>query len=123
MSIALSLGHWGKTSRPRDRGAMGVGPHGEVVVEAWEALPLLTSVALGIEKARHEALILAQGNYYHRNKAANEWGADLYLEFHLNAGGGNYSMVLFDERGGQKRKDQALALAIAMKEALGTGGF
>ena len=123
MKIALSLGHWGKFSRPHDRGATGTDDQGKLAVEAWEALPLLVEVALRLEHQGHEVLLLTYGNYSHRNRAANAWGAELYLEFHLNAGGGRYSMVLYDARGGDVRQSQALELAKAMSQAMGNGAY
>jgi N-acetylmuramoyl-L-alanine amidase len=46
----------------------------------------------------HNVISLGDGHYVDRHKRANSYKADAYIALHLNAGKGDYSLVLHDAR-------------------------
>ena len=111
MKVALMLGHWGKRSRPKDRGATS----GDAV-EAHIAAKLLVASAIEIEKLGHEALMLTYDNYKEREEFANMMNSNFLFAFHLNSAEkpGNYGLILYDDRGPLNReysKDLVFSLA------------
>lgn len=110
--LILDIQHTGKP-HVRDRGA-GFDIDGDGVVEGHEYEALLTPVYAGAAEdyanaKGHETAILLHGKYSDRHARANamararphDWC--LYVACHLNAGGGDYGLVLHDERSGLGR--------------------
>lgn len=89
--VLISPGHYGKPTR--DAGAVGVLGEERLLVLRY-AVPM----ALALEAFGWETFITAAGTYIERQAEANRLGVDLFLAPHVNAGGGNYGAVLFDDR-------------------------
>lgn len=107
--LILDIQHIGKPNNPRDVGAH-VDIDGNGMKDAWEAEAALTPIyayaaAAAAESLGHVAIVVNQGHYWQRHNAANALAASrkgkgkvLYVACHLNAGGGNYGLVLHDSR-------------------------
>jgi len=97
VNISFMLGHWGKRSRPNDRGVSSNG-----YVEAYENLKLMADVAIAIEEKTNKAIrvqLLCDGNYSERAQRSNQIGSKLFIAWHLNyTPGGNYTLVIYDHR-------------------------
>jgi N-acetylmuramoyl-L-alanine amidase len=95
----VDVQHLYKLDRPDDRGArfeLANGTH------LWEAdAAMLYAQAMVSWFKERGAVVLTNdpstgtlvGSYGRRNRAANAWGASVYLACHLNAGGGNYALA------------------------------
>ncbi len=103
--VALTIGHAGRPSKAGDRGA-AFGGREEVEVAARYVLAMDQELRrLGVE-----CLPLMGGGYAEHWALADGWGADVYLNCHVNAGGGDYAAIFFDHR---SAKGAALARAVA----------
>lgn len=98
MLICLDLGHAGKPSRPDDRGAAANG-HTEVSL----CTPVVHTLDARLRERGHHVLLFPGGEYRDRWQRAHAWGADVYLQFHANAGGGDYASAYHDHRSSRGR--------------------
>jgi len=98
MKVALDIGHLYKRSQPTDKGAFYKGVYEasfvyDYVRKAYELL----SKETGIEVYRSNPVDgILVGDYWERRKWVNERFSkdDIYLQCHLNAGNGNYALVM-----------------------------
>jgi N-acetylmuramoyl-L-alanine amidase len=98
MKVAVDVQHLYRPNHPRDQGSVYSTAFGKVT-EAHVTLIYAAALhdwllswgaeVLSNDPARGELV----GRYSERNRAAVEWGADLYLACHLNAGGGSYAAI------------------------------
>lgn len=105
--LILDIQHVGKPRNPNDRGAH-VDIDGNGLKDAWEAEAALTPIyalaaAAEADAQGHVGIIINSGHYWQRHDAANALathhkGKVLYVACHLNAGGGDYGLVLHDSR-------------------------
>lgn len=107
MLIALDIGHRGKPSRLRDRG---------VVRDGVEETDLTTRYAVvadrELRRLGHECILLGDGEYADRWARADGYGAAVYAQLHVNAGGGDRGEVFYDHRSSRGAK---LAQAVAVE--------
>ncbi len=105
MIVAATIGHAGRPSRLADRGAVFEG------VEETSAVRRYTD-ALDQELRRlgHGCVLLSDGEYRDQWARADGLGAGVYLNCHVNAGGGDRGLVLHDHRSARGR---ALAEGVA----------
>jgi len=94
MRIALDIGHMGKRSRPLDRGSVnGIYREANLVLTyakaAWEYL----------ESKNHIVYLLCYDNYSNRQTFCDAIKADVHIQCHLNAPGGNYALIAYREDG------------------------
>lgn len=119
MVVILDRQHFGKPGRD-DLGA-GVDLNDDGVIEREEREAVLTlgyieAAKEMLEADNHKVFILDSGWYGDRHERAVElakaYPDDMvaYIACHLNAGGGDYSVCLYDHRSGGGRK---LALSVA----------
>lgn len=106
----LDVQHAGRPSRPGDLGAQGREvPYVRGYVSATRA---------ALEACGVEVVVLEQGEYADRHAAARDLVASrqpdraLYVACHLNAGGGDYGLVLHDSR---SRSGQRAAETVAWR--------
>ncbi len=90
MRICLDIGHMGKRTRPIDRGAVFQGyREAELVlaytVAAWKLL----------EAKSHVVYLLCHDNYSARQDFCDVIKADVHVQCHLNAGGGQYGLIAY----------------------------
>lgn len=116
--IVISRDHIGKPDRLDDRGAAadtdGDGIIGHDEREAYFTRWIAGFTEDALVALGHEVIPISDGTYAARHARANDYGADIYLALHLNAGAGNYSLVLYDYRSRRGRGD-ALAEAISRR--------
>lgn len=111
--LILDIQHSGKPSRPSERGA-SADVDGDGKTAVWETEAALTPIyaseaTVQATKLGHSCVVLASGTYAERhvksNQLAREYpGKVLYVACHLNAGGGDYGLVLHDSRSVQGRR-------------------
>jgi hypothetical protein len=123
MIVIFDRQHYGKPNQ-NDLGA-GVDLDGDGTVETAEREANLTPLYYLPAKAALEALghtvyVLDSGWYSERHQRADDIARNnphelvAYLACHINAGGGDYAVMIHDTRsGGGKRLAEALAQAIA----------
>lgn len=93
LRVVLDAGHRAKHSKPNDRGA-AAGGYTEVDI----VLPCLLAVDARLRGYGHDVLLLLSGEYPDRWQEAHAWGADAYVQGHMNSDGGDYGAVFFDHR-------------------------
>jgi hypothetical protein len=119
MVVILDRQHFGKPGRD-DLGA-GVDLNDDGVIEREEREAVMTLVYIEAAKQKleadgHKVIIIDSGWYADRHEEAvgiaHAHPDDMcaYIACHLNAGGGDYSVCLYDHRSGGGRK---LALSVA----------
>ncbi len=92
--IALLLGHF-----PTDPGAVAdVDLDGDLDQERDLARRYMLAAATELRALGVDVLIIEDGTYSDRLRAAERAGSDLVVWCHLNAGGGGYGLVLVDAR-------------------------
>lgn len=105
MIAILDWQHHGKPGR-NDRGAsFDVNGDGELEYETELTRGYIDAAAHVLESAGHHVYIFDDGTYRSRHARANTIARAIaepvaYLACHLNAGGGDYGMVLYDWRSG-----------------------
>lgn len=126
MIVILDRQHYGKPGRD-DLGA-GVDLDGDGVIEREEREAVMTltyieSAKKLLEADGHTVFVLDSGWYSERHEKAVEIAKahpdDMcaYVACHLNAGGGDYSVCLYDHRSGGGRK-LALSIAASLSDEL-----
>ena len=93
MIIAATIGHAGRPSRWADRGAVFEGTEEVSVVRRY-----LDAADAELRRLGHEVVLLSDGEYAAQWARADAYGADVYLNCHVNAGRGDYGLVLYDHR-------------------------
>lgn len=99
LKVAVDVQHLYQEDKPQDRGATFFLLDGSHVCEA--GLATIYAASIGHALAGRGAQVLTNdpahgimvGHYWTRNRAANAWGAQLYLACHVNAGGGDYGLA------------------------------
>ncbi len=113
MIIAITIGHAGRESRPADRGA---------VVEGIEEVSVVRQYTDALDRELrafgHTVYLLSDGPYSEQWKRADGYNAAIYLNCHVNAGGGDRGEFFYDHRS-QKGKALAEQLAREVQLALG----
>jgi N-acetylmuramoyl-L-alanine amidase len=94
MLVALTVGHAGRPSKKfADFGASAsAGLEVEVVRQYTAALER------ALRKIGHKCVILSDGDYSDQWKRADSYGVDVYLNCHMNAGGGDRGEFFYDHR-------------------------
>lgn len=54
--------------------------------------------------AKYEIKFFDHNSYTARQEGANAWGADLYVEQHLNSGGGDYALAVVGSNASEMSK-------------------
>ena len=109
MILAITIGHAGRASRPQDRGAVCEGVEEVSVVRTYTDL-----LDRELRKRGHTVYLLSDGSYSEQWARADAYKADIYLNCHVNAGGGDRGEFFYDHR---STKGKALAEAIANRVA------
>ena len=104
MKIVLSVGHVGKVSNPRDRGAEYQGSR-----ESDLVLIYALSAFQHLEKQGHLVYLLTYGDYSERKKFCRKIGAELHLQLHLNSAEKPGDYALIEYRKSNENKCSALA--------------
>ena len=103
--IYINPGHGGT-----DSGAVGIGGR----QEKDDALRYASAVANELRAAGHEVKLERDGDYYISvtdiAKKANAWGADLFIAFHRNSGGGVGAECLIVSTASETSKKMAQAI-------------
>ena len=113
MILAITIGHAGRASRPQDRGAVF-----EEVEEVSVVRQYTDLLDCELRKRGHTVYLLSDGSYSDQWKRADIYGADIYLNCHVNAGGGDRGEFFYDHR---STKGKALAEALAKETQLALG--
>ena len=111
MKIYINPGHGGT-----DSGAVGIGGR----QEKDDALRYASAVADKLSTAGHEVKLERDGDYYISvtdiAKKANAWGADLFIAFHRNSGGGTGAECLVVSSASEVSHRMAQAIQNALVE-------
>ena len=116
MLVVLDRQHAGQIGRPKDRGAaFDIDRDG--VVEDHEREAMITPGYILAAEARlialgHDVIVMSDGTYPARALRAIDYGADVYVACHANAGAGDYGAPIANAG---SVKGAALAAAIAGK--------
>nr|DAG75690.1 MAG TPA: Cell wall hydrolase autolysin [Caudoviricetes sp.] len=107
--IYINPGHGGT-----DSGAVGVGGR----QEKNDALRYASAVAEKLRAAGHDVKLERDGDYLINVKdiaaKANAWGADYFIAFHRNSGGGTGAECLIVSSASQKSREMAQAIQNAL---------
>lgn len=99
--IVLDRQHVGKPGK-NDTGAWGDfdkdGQHDVVESEAIITAYYGFACEVKLRTLGHNVIVISDGPYADRHERAKRYKADVYVALHLNAGGGDYSLVLHDHR-------------------------
>ncbi len=107
MLIAITVGHTGRPSKDfKDMGA--VLPSGTTEVEVVR--DYVAALERALRAKGFQVVVLSDGSYQDQWKRADEYGAAVYLNCHMNAGGGNRGELFYDHR---SSKGKVLASLIA----------
>lgn len=66
--------------------------------EAMLTAKYLLAAEIKLRELGHRVIVSGDGRYADRHVRANAAKADVYIAAHVNAGGGNYGLCLFDHR-------------------------
>lgn len=91
--IVATIGHAGRPSRWNDRGACFDG-----VEEVTAVRRYLGSMDAELRRLGHQVALLSDGEYREQWARADAYGAQVYLNAHVNAGAGDYGLVFYDHR-------------------------
>lgn len=105
MLVAATIGHAGRLSRLRDRGAVAGGLEEVSLVRRYT-----DALDRELRRLGHDCILLSDGRYSDQWARADKAGSRVYLNCHVNAGGGNRGEVFYDYRSPRGR---ALAEAVA----------
>ena len=116
MRVILDRQHAGNAGRINDRGA-AFDVDADGVVEDHEREAMLTPGYILAAEARlialgHEVIVISDGTYPARALRAIDYGADVYVACHANAGAGDYGLAVANVG---SARGAALATAIAGK--------
>jgi len=109
MIVAATIGHAGRPSRWADRGVVFEGTEEVSVVRRY--LDVADHALRGLG---HTVVLLSDGEYSAQWARADQVQAGVYLNCHVNAGGGDRSELFHDHR-----SDRGKALAEAVVAELG----
>lgn len=105
MIVAATIGHAGRPSKWADRGAVFEGVEEVSVVRRY-----LDAMDHELRRLGHTAVLLGDGEYSDQWARADGYGADVYLNAHVNGGKGDRGLVFYDHRSARGR---ALAATLA----------
>lgn len=97
LRVAVDVQHLYRTDRPHDQGTLYVLPDHTHITEGQAATVYAAALAGQLVEWGAETLTndpargILTGTYPERNRAADAWGAHVYLACHVNAGGGSYA--------------------------------
>jgi len=96
--VVLDRQHAGQVGRIADRGAQADLDHSGGI-DAHEREAMLTPGYILAAEARlialgHEVIVISDGTYAARALRAIDYGADVYVACHANAGAGNYGLAV-----------------------------
>lgn len=132
MIVIFDRQHYGKPNKPQDRGA-AVDLDGDGTIENDEKEANLTPgyylpAKDMLERRGHSVYVLQEGYYGPRHQKANRIAAVnprhrvAYVACHINAGKGDYSAMIHDQRSaGGKALAEALAAAFGARKNTLTG--
>ena len=132
MIVIFDRQHYGKPNRPQDLGA-AVDLDGDGVIENDEKEANLTPgyyrpAKEALERLGHSVYVLEEGYYSARHRKANRIAEVnpaqrvAYIACHINAGKGDYSVMIHDERSrGGKRLADCLAASFSKNRPSLTG--
>jgi len=117
--VILDRQHAGQVGRIADRGAQADLDHSGGI-DAHEREAMLTPGYILAAEARlialgHEVIVISDGTYAARALRAIDYGADVYVACHANAGAGDYGLAVANVG-----STQGAALAAAITRHLGT---
>ena len=92
MLVALDVGHIGKPHSIRDKGAVYNG-----ICEADLVLFYVTITRSLLEMRNVNTVLLTHQEYSQRKLFCKQVRADIHLQCHLNAAGGKYGLILYNE--------------------------
>lgn len=98
MLICATVGHAGRMSRLRDRGAAFEGVEEVHVVRAY-----LDAMDAELRRLGHDVILLSDGEYSDQWLRVDRYGAGVYLAGHVNAGKGDRGEVFYDYRSARGR--------------------
>ena len=110
MIIAATIGHAGRPSRWADRGAAFEGAEEVSAVRRY-----LDACDQELRRLGHTVVLLSDGEYSAQWTRADQYKASVYLNCHVNAGGGDRGELFYDHR---STRGRALAESVAA-EAFG----
>ena len=105
MIIAATIGHAGRPSRWADRGVAFEGGEEVSAVRRY-----LDAADQALRALGHSVVLLSDGEYSAQWARADRYQASVYLNCHVNAGGGDRGELFFDHRSPRGR---ALAASVA----------
>ena len=105
MIIAATIGHAGRPSRWDDRGAAFEGTEEVSAVRRY-----LDAADKELRALGHTVVLLSDGEYSSQWTRADQYQAQVYLNCHVNAGGGDRAELFHDHR---STRGQALAGSVA----------
>ena len=105
MIIAATIGHAGRPSRWADRGAAFEGAEEVSAVRRY-----LDACDQELRRLGHTVVLLSDGEYSAQWTRADQYQAGVYLNCHVNAGGGDRGELFYDHR---STRGQALAESVA----------
>lgn len=105
MIVCVTIGHAGRPGRLDDRGAVYDGIEEVTLVRGY-----VDELDRALRQRGHQCIVLSDGHYRDQWARADGYGADVYLNAHVNAGGGDHGLVLHDHR---STRGKALAEAVA----------
>jgi len=111
MKIALDVGHMGKVSRPRDRGAVY-----HKIKESNIVLLYVVSAMGHLERDGHIVYLICNDDYKYRQEFCRKAKVDLHLQCHLNAGKGSYSLIRYKDNGAEPLVDIMLDKFLKLKD-------
>ncbi len=107
MILAATIGHAGRPSRWSDRGAAFEGAEEVSVVRRY-----LDAFDREARSLGHTVVLLSDGEYASQWARADLYKASVYLNCHVNAGGGDRGELFYDHRSARGR---ALAESVAVE--------
>lgn len=113
MIVALTIGHAGRPHNPADRGAAYEGVSEVSVVRRYTDL-----IDAELRRRGHTCYLLSDGAYSDQQARADSYGASVYINCHVNAGGGDRGEVFYDYRS-TKGPKLALLIAEALQRRMG----
>lgn len=93
MIVAVTIGHAGRPSKLKDRGAVY-----ENIEEVTLVRRYTDALDQHLRKLGHDCILLSDGPYSDQWARADAYGAQVYLNCHVNAGGGDHALLLHDHR-------------------------
>lgn len=112
MIVVSTIGHIGRPARPHDRGAVYEGIEESEVVTRY-----VLAMDAALRRLGHTSIPLMGGSYADHWGIADSAGAHVYLQCHVNAGRGDYGLLVHDHR---STRGRALATVVAERMSTAT---